>query len=236
MEFIDWKQKIGNSEAGFFHHAFLVEGDPAVMKATLRDFLENEFRIPTTGNPDFSEQEFISFGIDDGRALKEMQSRHSFTEGGKKVFVVIANSFTTEAQNSLLKIFEEPTADTHFFILSHSSQFFLPTLLSRIVLVSPQKRGEKETFGEVVEFLKMPYAERLAFILKIAKDEKDVSRSERLIEDITSFFYQKGTAGKRKKEDMRILELALSYRRYSHSKAPSFKMMLEHLALVAPRK
>ncbi|MCX6736277.1 MAG: hypothetical protein NTZ13_04295 [Candidatus Parcubacteria bacterium] len=231
-----WKQKIGNFENGFFHHAFLIEGDPDLMKTALRDFLEGEFQISTTGNPDFSEQEFISFGIDDGRALKEMQSRHSFAEGGKKIFVVIANSFTTEAQNSLLKIFEEPTADTHFFILSHSSQFFLPTLLSRIVLVEHQKSGEKETFGEAAEFLKMPYAERLAFILKIAKDEKDVSRSERLIEDITRFFYNKGTPGKRTKEEIRTLELALSYRRYAHGKAPSFKMMLEHLALIAPKQ
>ncbi len=231
-----WKQKIGTFENGFFHHAFLIEGDPMVTKAALRDFLERELRIPTAGNPDFSEQEFISFGIDDGRALKEMQSRHSFAEGGKKVFVVIANSFTTEAQNSLLKIFEEPTEDTHFFILSHSAQFFLPTLLSRIVLVSHQDSGEKKTFGEAAEFLKMSYAERLAFILKIAKDEKDVSRSERLIEDITRFFYQKGKAGKRTKEEIRTLELALSYRRYAHGKAPSFKMMLEHIALIAPHE
>jgi DNA polymerase III delta prime subunit len=232
---LSWQQKIGNFENGFFHHAFLIEGNPAHTGPALRVFIEEELKIPTVGNPDFSVQEFVSFGIDDGRALKEMQSRRAFTEGGKKMFVVIANTFTTEAQNSLLKIFEEPTDDTHFFILAFSTRFFLPTLLSRVVSVSAEEESGEENFGEAPEFLKMPYAERLAFVQKITKDEKDASRSERLMEDIIRFFNKKNAPGKRTREEIRTLELALKYRQYAHGKAPSFKMMLEHLALVAPR-
>jgi len=230
----NWQQKIGNFENGFFHHAFLIEGNSALTRVSLRDFIETELQISTIGNPDFSELEFVTFGIDDSRALKEMQSRRAFAEGGKKMFVVIANTFTTEAQNSLLKIFEEPTDDTHFFILAPSAHFFLPTLLSRIVSVSAHDKNREERFGDAPEFLKMSYAERLAFVLKITKDEKDAGRSERLMEDLIRYFYKKGSAGKRTKEEVRVLDLALLYRKYTHGKAPSFKMMLEHLALIVP--
>lgn len=235
MDIINWQQKIGSFENGFFHHAFLIEGDSGYTKTALRDFIEDHLKISTLGNPDFSEQEFSSFGIDDSRALKEMQSRKAFSERGKKIFVVIADTFTTEAQNSLLKIFEEPTADTHFFILVPSAKFFLPTLLSRVVTVRAQEGNVKESFGEAPDFLKQSYSERLAFVQKIAKDEKDTSRSGKLIHDIIRFFNQKNKTGKRTKEEIRTLELALLYWKYTHSKAPSFKMMLEHLALVAPR-
>ncbi|TRZ53683.1 hypothetical protein D4R99_00390 [bacterium] len=229
-----WKQKIGNSEAGFFHHAFLIEGDSVYTRTALRDFIETEMQIPHIGNPDFSEQEFVSFGIDDGRALKEMQSRRAFAEGGKKIFIIIANTFTIESQNSLLKIFEEPTVDTHFFILVPSAKFFLPTLLSRVVTVYAKDDDLKESFGEAIDFLKQSYSERLAFIQKITKDEKDAGRSEKLIQDLTCFYAQKSKAEKRTAEETRTLELLLRYWRYTHGNAPSFKMMLEHLALVTP--
>lgn len=235
MDTAVWTQKIGTFETGFFHHAFLIEGDSNYARTALRDFIESELKISAAGNPDFSEHEFVSFGIDDSRALKEMQSRRAFEEGGKKVFVVIADTFTAEAQNSLLKIFEEPTVDTHFFILVPSAKFFLPTLLSRVVVVSTQDRDTEKNFGEAPDFLKQSSAERLAFIQKIAKDEKDTGRSSRLIQDLIRFFNQKNEAEKRTPEEKRTLELALLYWQYSHGKAPSFKMMLEHLALVAPR-
>ncbi len=235
MDITEWKQRIGTFEDGFFHHAFLIEGDSDYTKVALRDFLQEELKISISGNPDFSEQEFVSFGIDDSRALKEMQSRHAFTEGGKKMFVVIANTFTTEAQNSLLKIFEEPTRDTHFFVLVRSAKFFLPTLLSRVITIQVKDSDAKESFGEAIDFLKQSYSERLVFIQKIAKDEKDAGRSERLIQDLVRFFNKRNKEGKRTKEEARTLELAILYWKYSYNKAPSFKMMLEHLALVAPR-
>ena len=49
------------------------------------------------------------------RALKDAQTRGAFG-GSRKIFIIGANSFTREAQNALLKTFEEPTAGTHFFL------------------------------------------------------------------------------------------------------------------------
>lgn len=232
MIFDSWKLKIGNTHGGFFHHAFIIPGDRGKTKLALRDFLEKELGIIHSGNPDFQELEYVSFGIDESRALKESQSRFSVNAGAKKIFVLSAHSFTSEAQNSLLKIFEEPTADTVFFILSSSAQFFFPTLLSRVVCL-PEYTEQGE--GEARAFLKKDEAGRLALALEIAKDEEDPGRSARLIEDIIRFYYEKGLKGKRSSEETRALTLALQYREFAHGRSPSLKMMLEHLALVIPR-
>jgi DNA polymerase III delta prime subunit len=229
MEFLDWKQKIGTARTGFFHHVFLIEGNHEVTKPALLIFLEEEFEIKVAGNPDFRMEDFLSFGIDESRALKAMQLRRAFTEGAKKIFVVSANSFTSEAQNSLLKIFEEPTADTHFFILTPSVQFFLPTLLSRVVCISEKAR--EGNFEEVKKFLKEPYAKRLEIALEISKD---APHSQSFFDELIRFYYEKGLKGERSREETKALELASKYRVYSHARAPSLKMMLEHLALILP--
>lgn len=227
-----WKQKIGNSESGFFHHAFIIPGERDSVKDSLFDFFEDEFGFAVAGNPDISELRFTTFGIDESRALKASQSRRAANEGAKKIFVLSAHSFTVEAQNSLLKIFEEPTADTVFFILSPSAQFFLPTLLSRAVCLPED--GEQGA-GEAKAFLKKDYPERLAMALDAAKDEEDPGRALRLIEDIIRYYYDRGEKGKRSPEETRALLLALQYREFANGRSPSPKMMLEHLALVAPK-
>ncbi|MBI2120945.1 MAG: hypothetical protein HYT94_04975 [Parcubacteria group bacterium] len=229
MKIIDWKQKIGTAENGFFHHVFLIEGNHEATKPALVAFLEEEFEIKAAGNPDFRIEDFSSFGINESRALKTMQAGRAFTEGAKKIFIVTVNSFTFEAQNSLLKIFEEPTPDTHFFILTPSAQFFLPTLLSRAMVILGD--AQNRNFTEVEKFLKNSYSRRLECALELSKD---ASRTEKFLEEVIRFYHETGHEGKRTKEEARVLELADRYRTYAHSRAPSLKMMLEHLALAMP--
>jgi DNA polymerase III delta prime subunit len=230
MKNIFWKQKIGTAETGFFHHVFLIEGNHEDTRPALVRFLEEEFEIKAAGNPDFRMEDFPSFGIDESRVLKAMQIGRAFTEGAKKIFIVSAGNFTSEAQNSLLKIFEEPTADTHFFILTPSVQFFLPTLLSRVVCISESAREEK--FEAVGKFLKEPYFKRLEIALEISKD---APRAQRFFDELIRFYYDTGLKGERTKEELRSLELASKYRIYAHARASSLKMMLEHLSLIIPK-
>jgi DNA polymerase III delta prime subunit len=158
-----------------------------------------------------------------------MQMRKSFSEDAKKIFIISANSFTSEAQNALLKIFEEPAIDTVFFILISSAQFLLPTLLSRAVVISPYEHEEK--FEKIKKFLKEAYVKRLEIVTEIAKDS---ARTQIFFEEIISFYYRKGKSGDSTKQEIKVLELASKYRVYSYARSPSLKMMLEHLALVCP--
>jgi len=82
----------------------------------------------------------------------------------------------------------------------------------------------------------MNYADRLSFVAAVVKEmkdddeKKDPQRAQRLIEDLIKYFYEQ----KRTPENVRVLELAMKYREYAHNNAPSYKQMLEHLALVVP--
>ena len=80
--------------------------------------------------------------------MKDRQQKKSL-DGGKKIFVISTNSITREAQNSLLKIFEEPTEGTHFFLILSSSRILIPTLKSRLhVIPSISSKGENENEKE----------------------------------------------------------------------------------------
>lgn len=53
-----------------------------------------------------------------------------------KIFIIEhADSMTTQAQNALLKTLEEPPAYAVFFLLAESTEAFLPTILSRCIVL-----------------------------------------------------------------------------------------------------
>jgi len=58
------------------------------------------------------------------------------SESEIKYLLIIANSFNIYAQNSLLKMLEEPPKNTIFIIISNSKTNFLPTIRSRIQIIT----------------------------------------------------------------------------------------------------
>jgi hypothetical protein len=119
------------------HHAYVVAGQKESLIPLLLDMFENKFGIVINSNPDFSVIHFESLGIDESRKIKEMQSMKSLG-ASKRIFVISTNSITVQAQNAMLKMFEEPTENTHFFIIVPSTSFFIDTLLSRMVVLESE--------------------------------------------------------------------------------------------------
>lgn len=85
------------------------------------------------------------------------------SEAQTKYIVVGSNSFTNVAQNSLLKVLEEPPRNIEFIIISPTKSNLLPTVRSRLPIFKGEKIsavGEFELnlarikYGEVFEFLK----------------------------------------------------------------------------------
>jgi len=69
--------------------------------------------------------------VDDIREVIRLCSRFSF-EGGNRVVVIInAEDMTVQAQNSLLKILEEPPQNTYFILTSANPDQLLTTVRSR---------------------------------------------------------------------------------------------------------
>ena len=166
------------------HHAYIIEGGKDHVTPELVSFLEKTHNVIIQGNPDFLQKDFETLGIDDARALKEMQGRKGI-EGGKKIFIFSAITITEEAQNALLKIFEEPTVGTHFFLIIPSLARITPTLLSRAIVVKTNQASKsydillrsKTTDGQVSyektieQFLTSSPQKRLALIANFVEEK-----------------------------------------------------------------
>ncbi|MEK7575378.1 MAG: hypothetical protein AAB511_04090 [Patescibacteria group bacterium] len=210
------------------HHAYLVAGS----KDQFFTRLEKEWEIVTKGNPDFHYQKFESLGVDEARELKGQAEGKAFVSGGKKIFVIEASSITVEAQNSLLKMFEEPTPDTHFFLMGNCVRNLIPTLLSR---VSKIEIGDAPPATSAArDFLSLSVSDRLTFVKKLADDIKSEKKTKsdalELVQEVEKLVYQKS-----KKDGVKppkVLEDIEMCREYLGDRSASVKMLLEYVALV----
>lgn len=77
-------------------------------------------------------------------AQANLAIKEAYIATNKKKFIILCGtSFRTEAQNSLLKVLEEPPSNIVFIIITNSKSSILPTILSRIphkFLKKPQER------------------------------------------------------------------------------------------------
>lgn len=68
-----------------------------------------------------------------------------------RVFIIrTAHLMTTEAQNALLKIFEEPPKGVHFFLLTENASALLPTVRSRAPVLRMSVFDDEELISYVV--------------------------------------------------------------------------------------
>lgn len=216
------------------HHAYLIEGERQAVFAKLTRFLKNEIGIANIGNPDFWYSEFEKFGIDDGRRLKDLQSKRSVT-GLPRVFIISTFFFTKEAQNTLLKVFEDPTPNTHFFLITSSAESILPTLKSRLFIVSDDSASvsSEEITAQASAFLRGNIAKRIE-IIKSFIENKDKSGTIAFLDALEAALHC-GDGGSSIQKHAGVFDDIIKCRSYLYGNAPSVKMILEHLAITAPR-
>lgn len=214
------------------HHAYCLETGGADMTESLSGILSENFGIKTHGNPDFWVLEKENLGIDESRALKERSAMVPVY--GKKIILVSFANATREAQNSLLKLFEDPTPNTHFFLLVSDSSNLLPTLLSRLQIfkIPEIAKGEDEQI-----FLKKDIAERMKIVEKLVSDFKEEKIEKSTIKTFLNNIerevhtqIKKGKRDELKKAGEEIIKM----RSFVGIPSASVKMILENLALSLP--
>jgi DNA polymerase III delta prime subunit len=189
------------------HHAYLLVGDKETAHSFVVGRLE-EVGFVLANNPDYLVLRFETFGIPEARDLSQRAARKAFS--GRKVFLIVADALTHEAQNALLKTFEEPTSDTHFFVVVREEGMVIPTLLSRMQVVKLEASSEK--LEDAKDFLMLPLKKRLEF----AKDFEG---------NLAQFLDELLLITKSKE--------VLALRRYAQDRSASARLILEHLALVS---
>jgi DNA polymerase III delta prime subunit len=164
-----------------------------------------------------------SFGIDEARALIANSSRRPLG-GGKHRFVIVTRSLTVEAQNALLKLFEDPPADTHFYLIVPHESALIPTLRSRLIEEVTTKNAVDLEATE--EFLDQDIRSQLESLADLAKRQP---------ERLTSLAKEIGLSRptKLRPNSQRALLLTL---KYVYNRGASRKMLLENLILSMQEK
>ncbi len=214
----------------FSHHAVILSGNTESNKRLLFSLLEKE-GIKREQNPDIFVHTAETVSVEDARMLSERQLRKS-AGVGKKIFIVEFSHMTHEAQNALLKVFEEPTQDTHFFLLTEHGHALLPTLQSRLSRFEIE--GEETVLPyekEAKAFLGQSISERIEFLAPYIEDKnKDMAIAfVSALEVALHKVFSKDLAPV--KDFLKDLE---QQRAYLHDRGSSVKLILEYIAHMCP--
>lgn len=204
-------------------HGYLIEGWWDEIGPMLERAVATKLDVSLHGNPDVVRVISDGVGVEEARFISMLQSRKGI---GKKIFFLAFRSMTTEAQNALLKVFEEPTLDTYFFVVVPSATTIVATLQSRLRRVTDVRAAREDAL--VASFLTASPAKRLTLLADMVTT-KDKGAAHGFLDDLLSTLYDK-----KDMHNYRALEQIINARRYLPDRGSSVKLLLEHIALVVP--
>jgi DNA polymerase-3 subunit delta' len=97
------------------------------------------------------------------------------SESQTKYIVIGATEFTDVAQNSLLKLLEEPPANIEFIIISPTKSNLLPTVRSRLPLLKTRSSHETEILD--INLARIDYKEVFDFLKQHARVSKNEAKA-----------------------------------------------------------
>ncbi len=206
------------------HHAIFAEGKIVDAVEFFKTGLK-ERGVETLANPDIIFIHHDAFGIEDSRELVQISSSAPLKEE-KKTIVLSFNSITREAQNALLKLFEDPNPKSEFLIVGENFHSLLPTLRSRLFVIN---MGEEEVGKEEGRrFLNLTIGERLKIVEKMLKAYKDEGDKKPIREFLLALHRELEKDPKVNAEALRASAESLSYIDDTSSSA---KLLLENAVL-----
>ncbi len=237
------------------HHAFVIESEAeegvVVAQAWAREQLGMKIENPSTklgaGNPDVVVLRYGLFSVEDSRRVSELATSAPFV-GEHKVVIITANRAYHEAQNALLKLFEEPPKGTYLFFILPSLGGLLPTLRSRVQVLnttmkdlgglSSDERPPRSNIPKVAEeFMKASKEKRSAMIKKLTSGKDEEERRElreeaiAIVNGIEAIAYRSLTSV----ENTALLSDIAILRGHLYDRSAPVRMILEHLSLVIPK-
>lgn len=223
------------------HHAFAIEAPREEGITRALEYLERELGMRGAGNPDIVILAHGLLSAEDARAAA-VRALSAPLAGTHKAVIIAATRAYHEAQNALLKLFEEPPPGVVLFFIMPALGGLLPTLRSRVHIlkhVGPTRSHMPETTRE---FMSGGKEKRAAIIKKLASGQDDEARREArdtalaLVNSIESIAYARFHVGHSMSYMSigKLLEEITVLRGYLHDRGAPLKQILEHLALVVP--
>lgn len=223
------------------HHAYFYAGDIEEGIAAALAYGERVLSLSGSNNPDIITLRYSLFSVEDARFVSDIVSKTA--TGEKKLVTVAAGRIFHEAQNALLKTFEEPPSGTTLILIVPSEGNIIATLRSRL-LALPGSGDTASRHERGAAFMKASTEEREKLVAKIldkgkgdAAEEKQEARIEalHLAEELLRLAYERNA----KKEDPELRALLDDLNRLIpilHERSAPLKPILEHLLIVVPER
>lgn len=219
------------------HHAYAIEAERTQGVEEAVRWIERELGMRSKGHPDVVILEYGLLSVEDARRVGEIAAQAPLA-GDAKAIVIAASRAYREAQNALLKIFEEPPPGTYLFLVLPSLGGLLPTLRSRIQILGTHVGRQTSNISEAAkEFLGATQEKRSAIVKRLATGKDEEERREHrdealaIVGGIEAAIYRVGFT----KSNTELLGELQAFRTYLHDRSAPLRMILEHLAIVVPR-
>lgn len=220
------------------HHAYLIEGRREDVLPEILDFL-SKIKISTLANPDLYNISFDALKIDDAHYIRAMCMEKKITS--KKVFIIFANNILLEAQNTFLKILEEPGEDILFIFIVPDANTLLPTFVSRFYFIRSNSKLPKNESEQARKFISISKKERLEFLKELTTSleeeegpgrESIRSKSLTFLNSLERILEEKLIQGNSK--NINYFEQIFRVREYLRQPGSSTKSLMESVALSIP--
>jgi DNA polymerase III delta prime subunit len=218
------------------HHAYLVEAEMEQGIACAMAFLEKALGLSGKTNPDILVFRHELLSVEEVRRILLLATQAPLGKKGKAIIIATARLYH-EAQNALLKLFEEPRPGTVLVLVVPSSGQLLATLHSRLFALPLPKARTIRAAPEAKAFALMSKEKRSAYSKKLATGKDEDERRENrdvalaLVNGIEALAYAQGVV----KYATFLRDISV-LRTYLHDRSAPVRLILEHLSLVLPSK
>ncbi len=183
-------------------------------------------------NPDILKlgikKEINSIKISEIKHLKQWIKLKPFQERNKAVIIYNAELLTIEAQNSLLKVLEEPPKNSYIILITNNHRSLLDTILSRAQLETTTSKIKNTDSDKGETIFLSPLDVQFKWIEKLFKSKTPHQRKEivtNLIVQIQDWLIK--NENDNIKKNLQLLEKSLD----ALNKNISIKLILENLFL-----
>jgi len=200
-------EKSINSIINKLPQSLLITGPVGVGLRTIGMYIAKMRNVkPDLVLPEKNEKINIEEGIINVDIIRRLYKETSTKNIKERMFIIDhAERMTHQAQNAFLKLLEEPNANIHFMLLSHTTSNILPTIMSRVKHVYVRPITEKQTIS-LLQQLKVGDEVKLsqllfialglpAEIIRLVKDEDYFIKRSQIIKDaktlVSGKLYQK---------------------------------------------
>lgn len=203
-------------KADALSHAYALHGQNVATQFLfakgLANFLEHKKWQQPEGvllDAKFIDGSVQNLGVDVAREFSDFLYKQPVASARRTLVISSADEFTTQAQNAILKIVEEPPSHGLIILTIRDVNSLLPALRSRLqkIFVASDGKGEQSELEQranelVSSFMKMSGSERSKLVKALVDEDKEAQKQEQIVEQFVRAL---------------IIELAKKPQQYAHA-------------------